>query len=278
VERGVTLRSRLAERGLAPSRSRGQNFLRSPETARRIVELVGIVPADAAVEIGPGTGQLTFAIAERARRIIALEVDRGLVALLADAGLPESVEVRHEDALEADLGGLARELGPPVVLIGNLPYSISGRLLGALLGPNNPFRRWGFMLQREVADRVLAEPDTPDYGTLAVWTRLFSRARRVLDLSPHEFEPRPKVRSSFVVFDPPEAPADVRQPALLRRVVRAAFQKRRKTLRRALQAAVEDVDRGLEQAGIDPQRRGETLDELEFARLANALVDSRPRG
>jgi 16S rRNA (adenine1518-N6/adenine1519-N6)-dimethyltransferase len=273
----VTLRSRLAERGLAPSRSRGQNFLRSEATAQRIVELVGIEAGDAAVEIGPGTGQLTRAIAARARRTIALEIDRGLVALLADAGLPASVEVRHQDALQADLGGLARELGAPVVLIGNLPYNISGRLLGALLGPNNPFRRWGFMLQREVADRVLADPDTRDYGTLAVWARLFSRARRVLELSPHEFEPRPKVRSTFVVFDPPERPADVRQPALLRRVVRAAFQKRRKTLRRALQGAVEDVDRGLAQAGIDPQRRGETLDELEFARLANALVDSRAR-
>jgi 16S rRNA (adenine1518-N6/adenine1519-N6)-dimethyltransferase len=271
-----SLRSRLAEQGLAPSRSRGQNFLRSEATARRIVELVGIEPADAAVEIGPGTGQLTRAIAERARRTVALEIDRGLVRLLAEAELPPSVEIRHEDALEADLGGLARELGAPVVLIGNLPYSIAGRLLGALLGPNNPFRRWGFMLQREVADRVLAKPDTPDYGTLAVWTRLFSRARRVLELGPNDFEPRPKVRSSFVVFEPPEVPADVHQPALLRRLVRAAFQKRRKTLRRALHGVVEDVDRGLARAGIDPQRRGETLDEAEFARLANALVDSRP--
>jgi 16S rRNA (adenine1518-N6/adenine1519-N6)-dimethyltransferase len=271
-----SLRSRLAAQGLAPSRSRGQNFLRSEATARRIVELVGIEPADAAVEIGPGTGQLTRAIAERARRTVALEIDRGLVRLLAEAELPASVEIRHGDALKADLGGLARELGAPVVLIGNLPYTIAGRLLGALLGPNNPFRRWGFMLQREVADRVLAEPDTPDYGTLAVWARLFSRAQRVLELGPSDFEPRPKVRSSFVVFDPPAVPADVRQPPLLRRVVRAAFQKRRKTLRRALQGVAEDVDGGLERAGIDPQRRGETLHEAEFARLANALVDSRP--
>jgi 16S rRNA (adenine1518-N6/adenine1519-N6)-dimethyltransferase len=273
-----SLRSRLAERGLAPAKSRGQNFLRSEATAARIVELVGVEPADAAVEIGPGTGQLTRALAARARRTVALEIDRGLVALLAEAGLPASVEVRHQDVLQADLGGLARELGAPVVLIGNLPYNISGRLLGALLGPNNPFRRWGFMLQREVADRVLSEPDSGDYGTLAVWARLFSRARRVLDLGPHEFEPQPRVRSSFVVFDPPEAAPDVRHPALLRRVVRAAFQQRRKTLRRALEGVAEGVDGALEQAGIDPRRRGETLDELEFARLANALATARPRG
>jgi 16S rRNA (adenine1518-N6/adenine1519-N6)-dimethyltransferase len=267
-----SLRSRLAERGLAPAKSRGQNFLRSEATAARIVELVGVEPPDAAVEIGPGTGQLTRALATRARRTVALEIDRGLVALLAEAGLPASVEVRHQDVLQADLGGLARELGAPVVLIGNLPYNISGRLLGALLGPNNPFRRWGFMLQREVADRVLSEPDSADYGTLAVWTRLFSRARRVLDLGPHEFEPQPRVRSSFVVFDPPETAPDVLQPALLRRVVRAAFQQRRKTLRRALEGVAGGVDGALEQAGIDPRRRGETLDELEFARLANALA------
>lgn len=275
-----SLRGRLAERGLAPSKSRGQNFLRSEATAARIVELVGIEPADAAVEIGPGTGQLTRAIAARARRTVALEIDRGLVALLAEAELPASVEVRHQDALRADLAGLARELGAPVVLIGNLPYNISGRLLGALLGPKNPFRRWGFMLQREVADRVLAEPDSPDYGTLSVLTRLFSRARRVLDLGPHEFEPRPKVRSSFVVFDPPEAWPELADPALLRRVVRAAFQQRRKTLRRALEALGESVDAALARAGIDPRRRGETLDEREFSRLANALaqslVDSAP--
>jgi 16S rRNA (adenine1518-N6/adenine1519-N6)-dimethyltransferase len=269
----TSIRSRLAARGLAPSRSRGQNFLRSPATAERIVDLVGIEPADAAVEIGPGTGQLTRAIAARARRTVALEIDRGLVALLAEASLPQSVEVRHEDALEADLGGLARELGRPVVLLGNLPYGIAGRLIGALLGPNNPFRRWGFMLQREVADRVLAEPDTGDYGTLAVWARLFSRPRRALELPPHEFEPRPKVHSTFVVFDPPETPPDVRQPAVLRRLVRAAFQQRRKTLRRALHGAAEGIDAALASTGIDPQRRGETLDELEFARLANALVD-----
>jgi len=241
------------------------------------VTLVGVEPADAAIEIGPGTGQLTRPLARVARRTVALEVDRGLVRLLAEEGqLPASVEVREADALHTDLAALARELGPPVVLIGNLPYSVAGRLLGNVLAPALPFRRMGFMLQSEVADRVLAAPDTPEYGTLSVYARLWTRARRVLELSPDEFSPRPKVRSSFVVFEPRHDGPSVADPELLRRVVRAAFQQRRKQLKRALKAAFPRADAALAAADIDAQRRGETLDELEFARLAQALAAQLP--
>ena len=232
---------------------------------------MGVTPEDAAVEIGPGMGQLTRPLAERARRTVAIEVDRGLVRLLRESSLPESVELLHADALKADLGGIARRLGPPVVLLGNLPYQISGRLLAALLSPNNPFRRWGFMLQREVADRLLAEPGCPEYGTLSVWARLFSHAQRVLDLGAAEFEPRPRVRSSFVVFEPRSGADGIESIPLLRRTVRAAFQQRRKTLRRALRGTTSGVESALDRAGIDPLRRGETLSELEFVALANAL-------
>jgi 16S rRNA (adenine1518-N6/adenine1519-N6)-dimethyltransferase len=270
------VRARLREHGLAPTRARGQNFLRSPELARRLVALAGLGPEHAALEIGPGLGALTLAVAEVARRTIALEIDHGLVRALADCGLPPSVEVRQQDALHADLGSIARELGPPVLLIGNLPYAISGRLLGRLLGPRRPFERVAFMLQAEVADRLLGEPDTEAYGPLAVYTRLFARARRALELGPEAFEPRPKVRSTFVVFDPPAREVEVGDVTELRSVVRAAFQQRRKTLRRALRTLVPDPAPALEAAGIDPLRRGETLDPLEFVRLAGAL--RAPRG
>jgi 16S rRNA (adenine1518-N6/adenine1519-N6)-dimethyltransferase len=179
--------------------------------------------------------------------------------------------VRHQDALAADLGSIARELGPPVVLIGNLPYTIAGRMLGRLLGERRPFRRIAFMLQAEVADRVLGEPGSGEYGPLAVYARLFARARRVLELGPEAFDPRPRVRSSFVVLDPPEREAFVRDPAALRRVVRTAFQQRRKTVRRALRALVPDPVPALEAAGVDPLRRGETLEPEEFVRLAEAI-------
>ena len=159
----------LAAHGLAPSQGRGQNFLRRPELASRSSRSCSCARATRRSRSAPALGQLTRAIAGGARRTLALEVDHGLVGAARRGGdLPATVEVRHADALEADFSALVRELGAPVVLVGNLPYTIAGRLLGALLVPNNPFRRMGFMLQREVADRVLAAPDSENYGTLSV--------------------------------------------------------------------------------------------------------------
>jgi 16S rRNA (adenine1518-N6/adenine1519-N6)-dimethyltransferase len=235
------------------------------------VRLSGLGPEDTALEIGPGLGILTREIARVARRTIALEVDRGLVELLLGEDLPASVEIRHQDALRADLAAIARELAPPRVLLGNLPYRIAGRLLGGLLAPGSLFRRWALMLQAEVADRVLAEPGMSAYGPLAVWARIWTQTSRVLELGPAQFEPRPRVRSSFVLFDPIPDPPAVADPALLRQVVRSAFQHRRKTLRAALRGRVPGAEAALEGAGIDPGRRGETLSPEEFLRLADAV-------
>jgi 16S rRNA (adenine1518-N6/adenine1519-N6)-dimethyltransferase len=233
--------------------------------------VVGLCPEDAAVEIGPGLGDLTRAICGIARRTVALEVDRGLVALLREEGLPESVDLRHADALRTDLGSLARELGPPVVLLGNLPYSIAGRLLGSLLAPRNPFRRMGLMVQAEVADRILAEPRTRRYGVLSVWASLWTQSRVGLELGPEMFEPRPRVRSTLVLFDPVPGPPIENVP-LLRRLVRKAFQRRRKMLRGSLREVSSEMDEAMREAEIDPTRRPEALAPEEFVRLANALA------
>lgn len=267
----MSVRARLERYGLAPSKARGQNFLASSGTAERIVDLTGIRAEDAAVEVGPGLGDLTRAIARRARRVIALEIDSGLIQLLADAELPPNVEVRHQDVLKADLGGISRELGSPSVLIGNLPYVIAGRFLGTLLGPRTPFRRWGFMLQTEVAERVIAEPGTSGYGPLAVWTRIWTQAEIVLELSPNEFVPKPKVRSSFVVFEPRPNPPTIVDVPLLRELVRVSFQHRRKTLRAALRKRIPEIEAALEAAGVDSQRRAETLDPGEFIEVVSRL-------
>jgi 16S rRNA (adenine1518-N6/adenine1519-N6)-dimethyltransferase len=236
------------------------------------VAVLGLTASDAALEIGPGTGQLTRAIAAVARRTLALEVDRGLCALLAESHLPDSVEVRHTDALQADFAALAHELGPPVVLLGNLPYSISGRLLGELLAPDLPFRKLGFMLQREVAERLMAAPDTADYGVLSVYAGLWFKTKRLLELSPEEFSPRPKVHSTFLALEPRAKPIEVADPALLRRVVRAAFGQRRKQLKRALEREFPNAAAALAELRIDPKRRGETLEPAEFAALAGRLA------
>lgn len=267
-----SIRERLERGGLAPSRARGQNFLRSADTARRIVECTGIAVDDGVVEIGPGLGDLTRAIAAVARRTIAIEVDSGLVALLRDEGaLPDHVEVRHADALRVSLGDLARELGPPAVLMGNLPYRIAGRLLGSLLGPRNAFRRWGFMLQAEVADRLLAEPGTREYGPLAVRARLFTRIERALELGPEAFVPRPRVRSSFLVFDPARDAPDLADPGRFNELVRTSFQYRRKTLRAALRGRVAGAEQAMASAGIDSGLRAAALEPADFVRLAGLL-------
>lgn len=230
------------------------------------------------VEIGPGLGDLTRPLAACARRVVALEIDRGLVRALAEAKLPATVEVREADALEADLLGLGRELGPPVLLLGNLPYRIAGRLVAQLLLERELFavyRRLGFMLQREVAERLLARCDTAEYGVLSIWCGLFAHAHAALDFSPEQFVPRPKVRSTFVIFDPPAAPAGLAPGAPLEALVRAAFRGRRKMLRRALRDVMPDeqqVLRGLAEAGIEPSRRGETLSPQDFVRLSNAIA------
>lgn len=248
--------------------------MRSPHTARRIVECVGVTGEDAVVEIGPGLGDLTRAIASVARRVVAIEVDRGLVELLAEAGLPPHIEVRHQDVRRVDLGTLARELGAPVVLMGNLPYRISGHLLGSLLGPRFFFRRWGFMLQSEVADRLLAEPGTSEYGPLAIWARLFAHVERALELGPEEFVPRPRVRSTLVIFEAASEAPEIADVLRLRRLVRTAFQHRRKTLRAGLRGRIEGAAPAFEAAGIDPGLRPDKLSELDFVRLANLMVGS----
>ncbi len=237
----------------------------------------GLRPEDGAVEIGPGLGDLTRAIAAVARRTIALEVDHGLVRVLHEEGLPESVEVRQADALRADLGAIVLEIGAPVMLLGNLPYSIGGRLLGSLLGPRNPFRRMALMLQAEVADRVLAAPGSRRYGVLSVWTSLWAQASLDLELGPEAFEPRPRVRSAVVLFDPIEGPS-IEDVPLLRRLVRGAFQHRRKSLRAALRGGFPGIQGALERAGIDPMLRAEALDATGFVRLANTLVDGAGEG
>jgi 16S rRNA (adenine1518-N6/adenine1519-N6)-dimethyltransferase len=173
--------------------------------------------------------------------------------------------------MEADFPALVRELAPPVVLVGNLPYSIAGRLLGDWLVPASPFRKLGCMLQRELADRLLAAPGSESYGTLSVYARLWFTGERLLELSREEFSPRPRVRSTFLALTPRPAPCAVDDVAVLRRLVRAAFGQRRKQLRGALEREFPRASEALAELRIDPKRRGETLDEAEFAALANAL-------
>jgi 16S rRNA (adenine1518-N6/adenine1519-N6)-dimethyltransferase len=236
------------------------------------VRATGIEPADAAIEVGPGFGALTLLLAPRVRRLLAIEVDRGLFEFLREQPELAHVELMHADVLGVDLAAWARAQGPPVVLLGNLPYAIAGRLLGELLLAPNPFRRWVFMLQSEVGDRIQALPGTPEYGPLAVFAGLCVRVRRALELAPEEFVPRPRVRSSLLVFEPSDPPLPIADPEALRGVVRRIFQQRRKTLQRVLRDLLPDPAPLLRSLEIDPLRRGETLEPALFVRMTDALL------
>ncbi|MCH2169990.1 16S rRNA (adenine(1518)-N(6)/adenine(1519)-N(6))-dimethyltransferase RsmA [Myxococcota bacterium] len=278
------VRDFLGRHGLRAGKDRGQNFLVDPELAHRLVELAGVGEGDTVVEIGPGLGQLTRALATRARRVIAIEVDAGLVrGLREDDSLPPNVELIHADALEMDLVGLARDAGLHVRLVANLPYSLSGPLLRRLIDLREFAADWSVMVQREVADRLLASPGTKSYGSLTVLHCAVASLERLLHIHPRSFHPVPRVRSSFVRVRPLETPlvgpGDLES---FERLVRGAFSTRRKTLVNALRTGLtaryepSRLSGWLHEQGLDPRVRAEGLTPAHFASLRAALFGVEP--
>jgi 16S rRNA (adenine1518-N6/adenine1519-N6)-dimethyltransferase len=260
-----------------PRKRFAQHFL-EPAWVQKLVAAIDPSPADRFIEIGPGKGALTAALAARVDRVRAIEIDRDLAAGLAARRLA-NVQVVTADVLTVDLAEVASELSPDraVRVVGNLPYNISSPILFRLLDASATGRLHDavLMLQREVADRLVASPGTGDYGVLTISTGLGADVTRLLNLPPGAFRPAPRVRSAVVrlVFRP--APAGVRDPARVVAIVRAIFTQRRKMLANALAslAAERSVSAvtALEQAGIDPKRRPETLGLHELARLSDVL-------
>jgi 16S rRNA (adenine1518-N6/adenine1519-N6)-dimethyltransferase len=252
----------------------GQHFLRDAAIARAIVDVVAPAASDLVVEIGPGAGALTGLLAERAGRVVALEIDRALGTALR-ARLP-TVEVLDADARTWDYAGLAAPTGGRVLIVGNLPYSVGKPILAALVEARTAIDEMALMLQREVAERVAAPPGSKAYGSLSVFVQLHCDVRVALRVPPGAFRPPPKVDSAVLhlrVLRQPRVPlADARR---FERVVRAAFAQRRKTLANALGAGLglplDLVRRAAAAAGVDPTRRAETLTLPEFAELTARL-------
>jgi 16S rRNA (adenine1518-N6/adenine1519-N6)-dimethyltransferase len=255
-------------------RALGQHFLRDAGIARAIVDVVAPTRSDLAVEIGPGQGAMTAELAARAGRLIALEVDRTLLAALRTR-LP-GVEVLEADARTWDYGLLERPPGGRVLVVGNLPYSVSKPILMALFAARPAIDEMALMLQREVAERLAAPAGGKTYGSLSVLTQLYWDVRLAIRVPPGAFRPPPRVDSAVVHLRRLPRP---RVPVLDERrfhaVVRAAFAQRRKMLANALGGSlgipVEVARTAAETAGIDPGRRAETLALEEFARLAARL-------
>jgi 16S rRNA (adenine1518-N6/adenine1519-N6)-dimethyltransferase len=255
-------------------RALGQHFLRDAGVAGAIVDLLAPTANDLVVEIGPGEGALTDVLARRAGRLIALEVDRTLLERLRRR-LP-GVEALEADARTWDYGLLARPPGGRVLVVGNLPYSVSKPIVAALLEARRALDAMALMLQREVAERLAAPPGGKVYGALSVLTQAVCDVELALRVPPGAFRPPPKVDSAVVRLVPRR---DARVPAELegrfREVVRAAFGRRRKMLANALAGGL-GLSLGAARAaatrsGVDPGRRAETLTIGEFVALTAQL-------
>ena len=255
-------------------RALGQHFLRDAGIARAIVELVAPTAADLVVEIGPGEGALTGELARRAGRLIALEVDRGLLEALRRRW--PTVDILEADARTWEYGTLERPAGGRVLVVGNLPYSVGKPIVAALLEARTAIDAMALMLQREVAERLAAPPGGKVYGAMSVLTQAVCDVELALRVPPGAFRPPPKVDSAVVRLTPRRhARVPPALEARFREVVRAAFASRRKTLANALTGGL-GLSLGVAREAatrseVDPGRRAETLTIEEFVSLTARL-------
>ncbi|MBU4261144.1 MAG: ribosomal RNA small subunit methyltransferase A [Proteobacteria bacterium] len=269
---------------LAPSKKRGQNFLIHRQTAATIVALAGVTADDTVVELGVGLGTLTGPLAEKVSHVIGLEIDSGIIDWQMTSGnLADNVTLIHQDLMKADFPSLAEQCGGRLKILANLPYSISNPLLFKLLD-NRQVMEWAvLMLQKEVAMRLIAVPGTKEYGIISVLLAGAATVTQLLNVGPGQFHPRPKVDSVVVkiTFHPAPDRAGLlpaHDAGLLRKVVRSAFQQRRKTLLNSLSASPfitftkETCREALLAAKIDPTTRAERLTIEDFVALTQELA------
>jgi 16S rRNA (adenine1518-N6/adenine1519-N6)-dimethyltransferase len=274
--------ARLAEFRIEPKRDLGQNFLVDDNILGVILGQLECRPDDVVLEVGAGLGILTAALAGVAARVHAFEIDRSLEpALHATLAGRDDVDLHFADVLKAPL----EQLEPaPTLCASNLPYSVAGPFVSEALQRLPGIRRYCLMVQREVADRMAAQPGSKAYGTLSVWVGLYARIVRTRQLSRSIFYPQPHVDSTLIVLDRLEAVhLPVTDVGVLRQVVQAAFGQRRKTLVNALSAGLEvrrERVAGMVQAlGLSPDIRAERLRPGQFVRLAEELSregDAKP--
>ncbi len=254
-----------------PRRRFSQNFLRDAAVIARVVDAIAPQPSARVIEIGPGQGALTAPLIARAGHITAIEIDRDLAEALRARFAAHQLTLTVADALTLDWPALAASDARPLTIAGNLPYHISTPLLFALLPIADRVAAQIFMLQKEVVDRMIALPGGRDYGRLSVMLQARYRLAREFDVPPHAFAPEPKVHSSIVRMLPrPAAELPALDQGDFARVVRTAFNQRRKTLRNALRLLLPEA--ALRASGVDPDARAETLDQSAFVRLAQQLT------
>ncbi len=253
----------------------GQHFLSSTEVVEKIIRALAPKPGEFIVEIGPGGGALTFPLLRKHGELTVIEFDRDLIGpLTIEAAAHGRLSILHRDVLQVDFGKLSHghDVEGPLRLVGNLPYNISTPILFHVMAYAEAVRDMHFMLQKEVVDRMGAEPGSKVYGRLSVMLQAVCRVTPLFDVPPDAFTPPPKVDSAVVRLVPrPANELGIRDSSHFARVVAAAFSQRRKTLRNAL-STVCDAD-AIRAAGIDPGTRAEQVDVMAYVRLSNQLIE-----
>ncbi len=274
-----SIQRQLRELKIRPKKRLGQHFVTDSRVLRRVVESACLEEEDIILEIGAGLGSLTAPLAQRTRKVYALELDPVLATALRDQFCGnDHVEIILADGLHFDFAPLAREWKRKMKVVANLPYEISSPMIFRLFKEREHFSLFILMLQMEVARRVVAEPGSKDYGPLSLWTRLYTKARIAFAVAPQAFHPQPKVDSAVVRFEILQKPSvQLVDENILRRVIRSAFGYRRKTLINALRLGafahlpLEKIKEALQSAGIDPAWRGETLSLEQFSDLSREI-------
>ena len=273
----TSIRQELKEYGLIPRKRLGQHFLIDRNILNKVIRTAKIEKEDVVLEVGPGLGEMTLALARHAKRVIAIEIDPKLIAILKKKmeDLP-NVEVVRSDILRLNFNQFLEKEGQPIKVVANLPYQISTPLLFRFIESKEVFATFTLTLQKEVAERMVAPPGGKDYGPLSIFTQLFLDISVRFFIKPSAFFPPPKIESAVVHMGWKEKPIiETEDDAWFKRVVRACFGYRRKMLINALKHSEinlpESVELRMERIGIDPRRRPETLTIREFVSLSEAL-------
>ncbi|HZG72815.1 MAG TPA: 16S rRNA (adenine(1518)-N(6)/adenine(1519)-N(6))-dimethyltransferase RsmA [Chondromyces sp.] len=274
----------LKKYGFSFKKSLGQNFLVDPNILRRITETAELTKETGTIEVGPGIGALTEHLARTSGKVAAFEIDQRLLPILEDTLSPyPNVEIIHQDVLKADVSEVVkREFSgyDDIMVVANLPYYVTTPIIMKLLMENIPLRGIVVMLQKEVADRIAAKPGTKEYGSLSIAIQYYTEAETAFIVPKTVFMPQPNVDSAIIKLTKREKPAvEVEDEEFFFTITRAAFAQRRKTLMNNLTSQLPNgkekkdiILQALEQAEIEPAKRGEALSLQEFANLSNALL------
>ena len=263
----------------------GQNFLIDTHVLEKIISAAGITKNDCVLEIGPGIGTMTQYVAENAGHVVAVEIDRNLIPILKETLADyDNVTVINEDILRVDIKALAEEYngGKPIKVVANLPYYITTPIIMGLFESGVPIDNITVMVQKEVADRMKEGPGSKDYGALSLAVQYYAEPEIVANVPPNCFIPRPNVGSAVIrLTRHKEMPVEVKDPALMFKIIRASFNQRRKTLQNGLGNAPElpytkeQIAAAIAEMGLTPTIRGEALSLAQFAQLSDILGEMK---